>query len=375
VRTLIPAGLAIAALVGAAPKAENDPAHRLHAAATPPGAELVRSIPIGKPRRASAHAVLSLGPSRLGAIEPGATIRVYGEIQVSLTCAAQGLARCIGHSYDYSPTVAGRIILASGPRASPAALPLGSRKTIRCRAKPIANRNHHCVLVFDEALTVPAASAIPCSLRSCYLNLVIRATSRRASRGDRLVIGADERSGGVRRNKGRLAAVLIPRGVPPRVWRDRTMHVRHDELPERQDGGRRIVYSVRLPALRWGGAIAATARQSTDIDHLPYAAYVSDQLVLARSPGAVRPARPSPAADAGYLTAANGFNCTHGHSAYRSPCVARKAGALAIVRAPRRGRYYVNLVSRSKPKHSPGRPGDSARVLRRGFLDVTVYRP
>jgi hypothetical protein len=74
------------------------------------------------------------------------------------------------------------------------------------------------------------------------------------------------------------------------------------------------------------------------------------------------------------VTAANGFNCTHGASAYRTPCVARKAGALPIVRRPGHGPYYLNLVSRSKPKHSGGEPGDVARVLRRGFLAVTRYR-
>jgi hypothetical protein len=206
------------------------------------------------------------------------------------------------------------------------------------------------------------------------VNLVLRATNRRAQRGDRLVVGADERSGTVRRNKGRLAAIVAPGAVAPSVWRVPTTRLRHRELPERQDGGLRVVYSLRLPTLRRGDAIAAIARQTTDIDHLPYAAYVSDQLVLARSPNAVRPARPSPAEDAGYLTAANGFNCTHGHSAYRSPCVARKAGAVGIIKAPRRGRYYVNLVSRSKPKHAPGKAGEVARVLPRGFLDVTRYR-
>ena len=88
----------------------------------------------------------------------------------------------------------------------------------------------------------------------------------------------------------------------------------------------------------------------------------------------MRPALPSPGADGGHITAANGFNCTQGPSAYQTPCVAPKSGATWIMRQPRPGPYYVNLVSRSKPKHVAGQPGDVARVLPGGFLDVTRYR-
>jgi hypothetical protein len=373
---LVRAGLGLALLVGGGRELHADSPHRVHAATTPPGAELVRTIPIGKPRRAVPRAVLSLSPSRLGALTPGATLHVYAEVQVSLTCIEPGLPRCIGRSYAFSPWITGRVVLAPGTDAAArsASLALGRPQGVRCRAQPTADRNHHCVLVFDETAEIPPAASLPCPPDACYVNLVVRASSRRAVRGNRLVIGADESSGGVSGNKGRLAAVVLSPGAAPSVWRQRTTHVRHDELPERQDGGRRVVYSVRLPTLRQGDVIAATAGQSTHIGHLPYAAYVSDQLVLARRARAVRPARPSPAADGGHLTAANGFNCTHGPSAYRTPCVATKAGALEVVRPPSGGAYYLNLVSRSKPKHAPGEPGDFARVLRRGFLDVTRYR-
>jgi hypothetical protein len=202
----------------------------------------------------------------------------------------------------------------------------------------------------------------------------VSASNPRAQPGDKLVIGADERNGTVRRNRGRLAAVVTPPGGERATWRARTAQIRHRELPERQDGGLRVVYSAQIPSLRRGDALAATASQMTEIQGLRYAAYVSDQLILARDPRAVRPVRPSPAPNGGFITAANGFNCTHGPSAYRTPCVARKAGAVPIVRSGTGGPYYVNLVSRSKPKHSTGRSGDFARILPRGFLSVTRYR-
>jgi hypothetical protein len=348
----------------------------VRAATTASRAELVRTIPIGQPPGGAPRVVMSLGPTALGALEPGATLRLDSEVQVSLTCVDPKLPRCIGRTYRFSPTVTGHLVLAGdGGATSPTdTVPLGSSQTIRCRAQPIANRNHHCVLVFDEVATIPRASGLPCAVGSCFINLVLSATAGQAVPGDRLVIGADERSGAVRRNKGRLATVVIPPGAEPGVWQRRTTQVRHRELPELQDGGRRVVYSVRLPRLLRGDVVAASARQATGIRHLGYAAYVSDELILARSPEAVRPAQPSPAADWGYLTAANGFNCTLGPSAYQTPCIARKAGALPIVGATGPGPYYVNLVSRSKPKHSTGQPGDFARVLPRGFVEVIRYR-
>ena len=85
------------------------------------------------------------------------------------------------------------------------------------------------------------------------------------------------------------------------------------------------------------------------------------------------------ATDRGRLTAANGFNCTQGPSHYRTPCRSVKSGVIAIRHSPvdRRGRprpLYVNLVSRSKPKHTAALEGDFARIESRGFLDVVRYR-
>ena len=373
-------GLAAALLLGAGHGASRSGAQpgasEVRAATSGPRSELVRTIPIGKPRREIPRVVMSLDPADLGALEPGTTLRLYGEVQVSLTCVDPTLPRCIGRTYRFSPDVAGQLVLApdSTSTSTPLALPLGPPRSVRCRAEPIADRNHHCVLVFDEAAKIPPQADLPCAIGSCFVNLVLQASARQAVPGDELVIGADERSGAVRQNKGRLAAVMIPPGVQPGTWDRRTTQIRHFELPELQDGGLRVVYSVRLPTLVRGDVLAATARQVTGIRHLGYAAYVSDQLVLARSPATVRPALPSPGADGGLITAANGFNCTQGPSAYQTPCVAPKSGATWIMRQPRPGPYYVNLVSRSKPKHVAGQPGDVARVLPGGFLDVTRYR-
>jgi hypothetical protein len=375
---LLQLGFALALFVGGAHR-PTDPTpavgggRHVRAATTAPGAERVRTIPIT--RAGDPTTVLSLDPGQLG-LRSGGTLHVYGEVQVSLTCIDPSLPRCIGSTYRFSPVVEGGVVLGpnSAATSEPSSVPIGGRQTVRCRAQPIADRNHHCVLVFDEVAQVPDRSRLPCRPRSCFLNMVVSAASPRAQSQDKLVIGADERDGRVRRNRGRLAAVVIPAGAAPAPWTARTARVRHHELPELQDGGLRVVYSVRLPALRRGDVLAARASQVTSIRRLRYAAFLSDQLILARGPDAVRPASPSPAANGGYLTAANGFNCTQGPSAYRTPCLARKAGAIEVVGPATQGPYYVNLVSRSKPKHSTGRPGDFARILPRGFLDVTRYR-
>src|SRR5204863_43120 len=65
----------------------------------------------------------------------------------------------------------------------------------------------------------------------------------------------------------------------------------------------------------------------------------------------------------GQLTEGNGFNCTHGHSAYRSPCKSLKAGLLEIRRDPKKHGHpvplFVNLVCHTRPKLAAPRPGSS----------------
>ena len=79
----------------------------------------------------------------------------------------------------------------------------------------------------------------------------------------------------------------------------------------------------------------------------------------------------------GLLTEANGFNCTQGPSAYRTPCLTRKAGVAHVRHRPlgRRGHprpLFLNLISRSFPKLAHAGPRDAARV--RGGGELTVYR-
>ena len=359
-------------------------------AATPPvravttgnHSELVKTIAITRRRRARPRVAMSLDPRTLGSLARGEQLRLNGEVQVTLTCYRSGLPRCIGHSYSYSPKVETRLVLAAGQAASsgPAVIPLSTWGGLTCSARR-PDRNHHCVLVYPRiTANIGRAAELPCPLDRCHVNMVVAAHDRHAGPRDRLIIGTDRPDGTVEQDKGRLNAIEIPPGAQPRVKRYRATRRRSRTLPVKEDGGRRVVYSVRVPGLRRGDALAVEAKQVTVISALPYAAYVSDEIVLARSPRAVEPARPSVASERGYATEANGFNCTQGPSQFQTPCTSSKAGAIAIRRdsvGPRAGprALYVNLVSRSKPKHVSAAPGDVARVGRRGFLSVVRYRP
>ena len=379
---LVAVALAVAAslgLSGAPPTGQAVPPVR--AVTTGNHSELVKTIPITRRRGAKPKVAMSLEPGTLGPLATGEQLRLNGEVQVTLTCYAPGLERCIGHSYSYSPHVRTRLVLASSAKATsgPKATPLSTWGGLTCSAhRP--NRNHHCVLVYPKiTASIGPQANLPCRLARCFVNLVLEADHGGAGPHDRLIVGTDRPDGTVSQDLGRLNAIEIQTGADFSLARYRSARRRTRTLPIKEDGGRRVVYSVRIPALRRGDALAVQAHQVTDLSKVPYTAYVSDEMVLARSPHAVNPARPSLARLRGYITEANGFNCTQGPSQFQSPCTSVKAGAIEIRRTAldRRGQprpLYVNLVSRSKPKHVSAAPGDVARVDAGGSLSVVRYR-
>jgi hypothetical protein len=144
-----------------------------------------------------------------------------------------------------------------------------------------------------------------------------------------------------------------------------------------RSGGWTSVYSVKLPHPKAGDVIVARARQILDIGHLGNAVFDSSQIILAQGP---RKAGTGPIARRSgtpqTFTERNGFNCTHGPSAYRTPCLSRKAGLLTIGRTPVDGQgrevpLYVNLITRGFLKTAQPKRVPSARILRGGSLRVT----
>jgi hypothetical protein len=367
------------------PPSRSSSGHRVKAATTGNNSELVQTIPIARRRGKKASVVMSLPLSRLPRLGRGDRLRVSAEVQVTTTCVVRG-PRCIGRPYRFTPTVDAKLLLASGRRRTGGrgTARIGRRRSVSCR-QPRPNRNHHCVLVLKGTRKIARPQRLPCRSGGCRLNLVMNAQDGDARPGNVLVIGADRPDGSIDQDFGRLNALVVPGRARPRPVHRQTRHRRRRSIPVSPHGSarKRVVYSVRMPRLEGGDVLRIDARQRTAIAQLPYNAYVGSEVILAGRPGATRPSRvakrAAPAALRGRITEANGFNCTRGPSAYRTPCLTRKAGLLEIVHdaVDRRGRpkaLYVNLVSHFAPKLARARPGDRARVRPAGRLEVTRFR-
>jgi hypothetical protein len=378
-RLLRRSGLAAAGLVavGSAPAlAQATPA--VEATTTTGAAERVDTIPIARHVGAKPRVAISLGLRRMSPLREGDGLRALGEVQVTNTCVTPE-PRCIGRRYSFAPRVRAWLVIGRSARAirRRSARRISEREFVECgQRRP--NRNHHCVLAMSRSkLTVRSPRRLPCRPSRCHLNLVVSAHHPDARHGNRLVIGADTPNGAVRQSKGRVSALLIPAGSDPRTRTEASRRRVNRTIPmDRSGRGWTSVYSVKLRNLRAGEVITARARQILDIDHLGNAVFDSSQIVLTQgrrkvSPGRIARRSGAPSA----FTEANGFNCTQGPSAYRTPCVSRKVGQIRIVRDPvdRRGRsipLYVNLISRGFLKTAQPKRPSFARVLRGGSLRV-----
>jgi hypothetical protein len=363
--------------VGCAP-AVADAAPALQAATTIGNAERVDTIPIARHVGAEPRVAISLGPRRMPTLRKDDTLRALGEVQVTNTCV-RSEPRCIGRPYSFAPRVRAWLVVGRSSTATDgrSARRISEREFVECgQQRP--NRNHHCVLVISGGeMTVRAPRRLPCQPARCHLNLVVSAHHPNALHGNRLVIGADTPGGAVKQGKGRVSALLIPAGSDTVTRKAVSERRVHRTVPmDRSGSGWTSVYSVKLRNLRAGEVITARARQVLDIAHLRNAVFDSSRIVLTQGRRKVSSgwiARRSGAPSD--FTEANGFNCTQGHSAYRTPCVSRKAGQITIVRKPvgRRGRsvpLYVNLISRGFLKTAQPKRAASAHVLRGGSLRV-----
>ncbi len=326
--------------------------------------------------------MLSLSPRKLPRLARGDVLKLSAEVQVTTTCVTAG-RRCIGRPYSFTPRISARIVLADRKRSASGrrhVLALSRPQSLGCHQQR-PNRNHHCVLVFRNVKArLGRHRRLPCALHRCRVNVVVSARSGRAQPGNVIIIGADRPDGRIEQDMSRLNAVVIPKGVHPRVTRRRAARRVRRLLPEGSpgSGGWRVAYSLKLGHLEGGDIVAAAARARTGIGALPYSAYVASEIIIAGNRTATKPF-PRNVTLSGFLTEANGFNCTRGPSAYRTPCVTRKAGLATIRHRPvdRRGRprpLYLNLIQRSFPKLAHARPGDAAQVLGGGFVAANVYR-
>jgi hypothetical protein len=355
----------------------------LDAVATGTRSELVKSIAIRRSALPSRTVVMSLPLPDLSDAE---RIKVIAEVTVTTTCI-EPEPRCIGRRYRFSPTVGGQLRIASrrGATAGRDSIALSERRTVTCSQR-LPDRNHHCPLVFaDPAQSLGALGRLPCRPGECRVNFVLDAHHPRARPGNRLVIGADRPDGSVVQDRARLSAIVFREGYETRALENEVDRPRRRHLSMvpgalgARRGGRQVTYSARVPNVERGTVISAEARQRLGIGHLPYSAFMGTQLILSSRPGGKFPDRVAKRAATfnGQLTETSGFNCTQGPSAFQTPCAAHRAGLVQLRREPQRdGRsvpLYVNLVSRTFPKRTTTRPGERARVLPGGGIDVAAY--
>ncbi len=181
------------------------------------------------------------------------------------------------------------------------------------------------------------------------------------------MIGSDAPHRSVVQDKGRINVVRIRQNARARVLvagtskpAARTLSVRSRQ--------RRVVASSRIDSPEPGDVIEAVASARAALRRLPYNALISSQLIVAPGPRATHPGVAAKVMTSrGKLGEQNGYNCTRGPSAFRSPCPIVKAG-LARVRSRADGLLdpgqplYVNLVARAEPLLDRARAHHRVRV-------------
>ena len=340
------------------------------------------TIPITRSRGAQPYVVLSERVKAGGGLRRGDILRATAEVQLSTTCVTQE-PRCIGSQYSYSPRMDGQVVLASSGTATGGANadPISRMDTRRCNQKR-PNRNHHCVLVFSDAVKrVRNLGNLPCPPDACFLNVVASADHENAGSGDVVVVGADRPDGSIDGDKGRVDGLLERGAIPPPAVQEGGAKMR-DAVPIAPSGnsGRRVVRSLRLDGLAKGDGLRIQAKQRIGISSLPYNVFIGTRVIVATSPTEVRTNGfiPRTISSGGEVTEQNGFNCTHGGSTYQDPCNSPKA-ATAVVkrRMPMKNGepkpVFVNIVMAGLPKLASAHPNDKMKV-RDGTIRVERYR-
>jgi hypothetical protein len=339
--------------------------------------EIRERVPIGQRKWEKKRVAMTIGPARLPTLHRGDVLRTTAEVQLTNTCIDFNAARCIGRRYGFSPREDARIVIAKRPGATGGAdaKTIAQTDTARCHQQR-PNRNHHCVLVFPPSATkIRHPHNLPCRPDSCHLSLAVEADNPHARDGQVVLLGADRPNGTVRQGKGRLNATILRGRVRSKRLRTAKRRSRTVPIAPSGKGGRRVIYSQRVRNLHKGDVLEVEARHLVTISSLPYPVFVGTTVVLTRGRNAVTATGIARGlATTHGVTEQNGFNCTHGRSAYQDPCRTRKAGAVLIRRTVKQVPLYLNVVSAGKAKEATPRAGDRMGVLPRGSLVVRRFR-
>ncbi|UJA21416.1 hypothetical protein HJD18_15140 [Thermoleophilia bacterium SCSIO 60948] len=378
---------ALASLVLLAAAADAGQQQKLRVSTSGDNSERIKTVAIGKRPGSKSKVAMSISPNKVGPVRPGDAIVASGDIEVSTTCL-EPMPQCVGKRYSYSPFVRARLVLGAKPtaRSPKSTYPLSRWDKIKC-AQDLPNRNHHCVLVIPRAQqAIPNDAKLPCT--RCNVNLVLDAYSGQAKKGNVLVVGTDEDSG-IAQDKGRISAAVFKPGPVAKGKLAKTTRPSTGRLPVSGSSKKKtVLYSLRLGNLKAGEQFIVDSKATVSLAGKPYNALLQSQLVLSEKPGSVsRSGNPTKVTKTkGQISDINGFNCTRGSSAHRSPCAIRRPGIMSLVydskTNPVQGTgadvpLYLNLVASAKGQFGKDpKPGDALRIGRKsGFIKAYRYGP
>jgi hypothetical protein len=375
-RTAVAAAVALlACLAATAPAGAQDDvaaASKVKTATTGNRSELVDTIPITKRPQVSPRVIMSLTPDVLGALQNGDQLEVNAEAEITTDCRFES-SECVGQPYDFNPKIGARIVVSTSTTTA-SGFEIVPRQEVNCRQKT-PNRQHHCVFTLrPEPIQVDLAT-LGCPATGCFVNLVLDAWHKRGSpKRNVILIGANNRNGKVRQDKGRLNAIRTrnPLAAPPPDPRG-TFTVGTVEPTTNaislNPAGEVTVYSVELGNLAKGEQLYARGGLTTDVTLLNHNANVSTRIILADTPLDTAPgvAALQAAPLNAEITENNGFNCTK----KQTPCPSNKVGVIEIKKnadAP----LYANLVL-NVSGFGHAAPGTFLPIPPTGGLEITRY--
>ncbi|CAN5215066.1 hypothetical protein BH24ACT23_BH24ACT23_00950 [soil metagenome] len=343
--------------------------------------ELRETIPITK--KGESKTVLSLPPGKLGPVAAGDIVNGYADVEVTTACL-EDLSGCPGKHYGYSPKVTGKLVLAK-ERGKRGAV-VGKARSLTC-AQDLPNRNHHCIVRLFES---EALAKTPSCAPDCSLNVVLRASSRHAKRGQKLIIGAHAVGRSIDQGKAAFSSAVFPGAdtFDPQVTKT-TKRVKRSVPIRDGNTDEMTVASMRLDRLEKGEALIVEALAIVSTRGHDYNVLSQGQVVLSeKKNSASNKGIPlSVMSNNGKIATENGFNCTPGRSAHSTPCKTLKSGAARIEadsrEHPNQGtgdwvplhlNFYVGFSEQFSGKGQPWRSGDKAKI-KRVKLKVTRYTP